>query len=140
MKTFHYGKKVRFGHTDPAGIVFYPRYFEMINEAIEDWFEELGYSFENMHLEHKFGVPLVHVEADFLKPSRIGDELNFTLTPVRLGRSSLVLEIVVKCEREVRLKTTGTLAYVNLSEARAAAWPEGFRAVMEDWLPGEGGE
>ena len=33
-------RKVRFEHCDPAGIVFYPRYFEMINGTVEDWFEE----------------------------------------------------------------------------------------------------
>ncbi|MBY0236971.1 MAG: acyl-CoA thioesterase, partial [Burkholderiaceae bacterium] len=31
---------VRFGHCDPAGIVFYPRYFEMLNALVEDWFTQ----------------------------------------------------------------------------------------------------
>jgi acyl-CoA thioesterase FadM len=31
---------VRFGHCDPATFVFYPRYFEMINSFVEDWFED----------------------------------------------------------------------------------------------------
>jgi 4-hydroxybenzoyl-CoA thioesterase len=29
---------IRFQHTDPAGIVFYPRYFEILGQIIEDWF------------------------------------------------------------------------------------------------------
>ncbi len=29
---------VRFTHTDPAGFVFFPRYFEMIQAVVEDWF------------------------------------------------------------------------------------------------------
>ncbi|CPO21707.1 4-hydroxybenzoyl CoA thioesterase [Bordetella pertussis] len=29
--------EVRFRHCDPAGIVFYPRYFEMINDFVEEW-------------------------------------------------------------------------------------------------------
>ena len=37
---------VRFGHCDPAGIVFFPRYFEMLNELVEDWFAQaLGLPF-----------------------------------------------------------------------------------------------
>jgi len=138
MKEFHYRKKIRFGHTDPAGIVFYPRYFEMVNEAIEDWFEELGYSFEDMHLEHKFGVPLVHVEADFYKPGRIGDELDFCLSVKSVGRSSLVLEINVTCKGEPRLQTTGTLAFINLDLGKAVAWPEDFKSILQGWLS-EGG-
>ena len=31
---------VQFAHCDPAGIVFYARYFEIINEVVEDWFED----------------------------------------------------------------------------------------------------
>ena len=27
-------RKVRFQHCDPAGIVFYPRYFEMLNSVV----------------------------------------------------------------------------------------------------------
>jgi 4-hydroxybenzoyl-CoA thioesterase len=33
-------KRVRFQHCDPAGIVFYPQYFVMIHELMEDWFTE----------------------------------------------------------------------------------------------------
>ena len=32
--------EVRFRHCDPAGIVFYPRYFEMINDFVEEWFDK----------------------------------------------------------------------------------------------------
>ena len=31
---------VRFADCDPAGIVFYPRYMEMFNALVEDWFRE----------------------------------------------------------------------------------------------------
>ena len=34
-KIFERNKRVRFAHCDPAGIVFYPRYFEMLNELVE---------------------------------------------------------------------------------------------------------
>ena len=33
-------QRVRFQHCDPAGIVFYPRYFEMLNATIEEWFDD----------------------------------------------------------------------------------------------------
>ena len=51
-------RKVRFQHCDPAGIVFYPRYFEMINSVVEDWFEEvLQHDFNKLHVESGTGVP-----------------------------------------------------------------------------------
>lgn len=32
---FSYRQKVLFMHYDPAGIVFFPRYFEMMNDCVE---------------------------------------------------------------------------------------------------------
>ena len=37
---------IEFNHCDPAGIVFYPRYFEMTNSVVENFFpDEVGHSF-----------------------------------------------------------------------------------------------
>lgn len=38
--SFESTKLVRFQHCDPAGIVFYPQYFVLFHELIEDWFNE----------------------------------------------------------------------------------------------------
>ena len=40
MSSYQKEVQVRFGHCDPATFVYYPRYFEMLNGFIEDWFEE----------------------------------------------------------------------------------------------------
>ena len=37
---FTYEEKVLFRHCDPAGIVFFPRYFEMINDCVEYFFAD----------------------------------------------------------------------------------------------------
>jgi len=50
LSAFTLQQKVRFQHCDPAGIVFYPRYFEMINATVEEWFaQRLGVPFETLH-------------------------------------------------------------------------------------------
>jgi len=138
MKQFHFSQKVRFGHTDPAGIVFYPRYFEMVSDVIEDWFENLDLSFKEMHTGQKFGVPLVHIEADFKNPSRLGDTLDLYLEFTKLGASSLDFKVTGSCKGKDRFKITGTIAYVNLTEIRAARWPDSFREIMKDWVPATG--
>jgi hypothetical protein len=40
MAAFQREILVRFGHCDAAGWVFYPRYFEMVSDFVEDWFED----------------------------------------------------------------------------------------------------
>ena len=140
MKQFHFSQKVRFGHTDPAGIVFYPRYFEMVSDVVEDWFENLDLPFKDMHTGQKYGVPLVHIEADFKNPSRLGDTLDLYLVFTKLGASSLDFEVAGSCEGEDRFKMSGTIAHVNLTEIKATRWPDDFRKTMQDWLSKDGKE
>ena len=41
---------IEWGQCDAAGIVFYPRYFEMVVQLIEDWFADgLGIDFHALH-------------------------------------------------------------------------------------------
>ena len=40
--SFESQKLVRFQHCDPAGIVFYPQYFVLVHELIEDFARSLG--------------------------------------------------------------------------------------------------
>lgn len=123
---------VEFNHCDPAGIVFYPRYFEMTNSVTENFFAEVvGRSYAQMTMRDGNGVPTVRIEADFRAPSRLGDRLAFTLEVVRLGGSSATFRIVARVGAEVRMEARLTLVWVT-PEGRAAPWPEDMRARLED--------
>ena len=70
---FEIPQKVLFKHCDPAGIVFYPRFFEMINDAVEALFSDmLGWPFEKMHPDS--GVPTAEFKVRFKVPCRQGDQ------------------------------------------------------------------
>ena len=63
---------IRFSHCDPAGIVYFPHYFDMFNGLIEDWYgQELGYDYAELITGRRYGFPFVHIECDFKIPSRI---------------------------------------------------------------------
>lgn len=115
--------KVRFGDVDAAGIVFYPRYFEMLNAAVEDWFASMGLDFRSMHLTHRIGIPTVRLECDFVAPSELGDELTIEITPVRVGRSSCAIDYVVAGRGQVRLTAKAVLVCMNLETRRSVEWP-----------------
>lgn len=56
MKAFKL-QQIFFNHCGSARIVFYPRYFEMINILVEEWFAQvLGMPFEVMHGEMNAAV------------------------------------------------------------------------------------
>ena len=118
-------QKVLFRHCDPAGIVFYPRYFEMLNDLVEAFFDRaLGVSFAVLH--RSGAVPTVAIEATFHAPSRHGDALDFTLEAGTPGRSSLALSMTALCSAERRLSATSTLVHVDAA-GRPAPWPEAIR-------------
>jgi 4-hydroxybenzoyl-CoA thioesterase len=126
-----YARQVRieFNPCDPAGIVFYPRYFEMTNSVCENFFREVvGYSYPAM-MADGIGVPTVRLETEFRAPSRLGDVLDWLLVVEKLGASSVTLRLQARCGSEDRV--TARLVLVWLSpEGRPARWPERIRAVL----------
>ena len=122
--------QIEFNHCDPAGIVFYPRYFEMTNSVVENFFaDEIGRSFAAMHLGGRHnGVPTVHIETDFLAPSRLGDKVTFRLVVTRLGGSSVGVAITGRGGDEVRMRARLTLVWID--NMKAAPWPEDMRARL----------
>ncbi|MDT8857949.1 thioesterase family protein [Paracoccaceae bacterium Fryx2] len=121
---------VEFNHCDPAGIVFYPRYFEMTNSVVENFFAEvLGYPFARISVVEKCGVPTVRIVTDFRAPSRLGDRVGFTLEILRIGGSSVRFLVTARAGEELRLTADLTLVWVT-PEGRAAPWPEEIRAAM----------
>ena len=135
--TFEREFLIRFQHCDPAGIVFYPRYFEMFNEVIEDWFAEaLEMPFQRLHIEQGLGVPIVRADCSFLQASRIGDRLQFSLAVEELGRSSIQLTMRAARGEEVRLDAHLTLVCVVLGdELRSHAIPDDLRHSMLRFVP-----
>lgn len=130
--TFQVTQKVLFKHCDPAGIVFYPRYFEMINDAVEAFFDEVvGHPFETMHRTH--GVPTVNVSASFETASRHGDILDIAVTPTRVGGASLDLTVKATCEEKARFTAQLTLVYVQ-KDMTTLRWPDDMRDVFNAHL------
>jgi len=135
MATFSRARKIRFAHTDAAGIAFYPRYVGMINDFIEDWFGDgLGFDFKHLHIDEKRAVPTVHIEADFVGASRMHDELAFNLNVTKIGTSSIHLKIWATSGGEDRFRMTFVIAHMDMETGKSLPWPGDMRAAMEKWL------
>lgn len=129
--SFTHRHKVGFADVDPAGIVFYPRYFEMINATIEDWFRSIGYGFDQMIMQDGFGVPTATIQVDFKAPSRLDDLVELELQLVRLGRSSIGLQINIQCEGELRAVVQQTLVFIRMEGNKPVRIPDSLRARIE---------
>ena len=139
----HYRRTIpiEFNHCDPAGIVFYARYFEMTNSVCENFFADLvGRSYARIMAEGD-GLPTVRLEAEFRAPSRLGDRLDFALQVTGIGRSSLDVTITAGAEGggEDRLTVRKRLVWIG-PDKRSAPWPDAIRARIEPMLsPAAGG-
>lgn len=126
-----YKQSVMFQHCDPAGIVFYPRYFEMLNAATECWFDErLGCSFARLHGPMQAAVPTARFEIEFERPSRLGDVLEIALRLTRVGRSSSGLSFEAQAGGETRLSAASVLVHVGQPKGRPRPWPDDLRQAL----------
>ena len=126
-------EKVLFRHCDPAGIVFFPRYFEMINDCVEHFFAEtLGWPFEQ--LLQTDGVPTATISTRFRAPSRHGDRLDLALEVTKVGRTSFCYKIEARCDDELRFEAEATIVHLD-GTGRPALWPEAIRRKLEGTGP-----
>ncbi len=123
---------VRFADCDAAGIVFYPRYLEMFNGLVEDWFRDaLHFSFKEIVTNRGWGLPTVHLEVDFVAPSRFDEMLSATLTVRSLGKTSMGLDILFRGpDNQDRVRGKVVLVLINRAPQRAIPWPSDLRARM----------
>ncbi|CAM5202354.1 4-hydroxybenzoyl-CoA thioesterase [Castellaniella defragrans] len=81
---------VEWGDCDPAGIVYYPRYFSMFNASTGQMLE-VAMGCRESEIFRRFGVigiPMVETRANFKRPSAYGDRLRIHTGLKRFGRSS----------------------------------------------------
>ncbi len=91
---FSVQRLVRFSDCDPAGMVFYPQYFVMLNALVEDWFTEgLQVHYADFLGARRLGLPMASLQCDFKAPSRMGETIALHLRLLRQGRSSLTLGV-----------------------------------------------
>ena len=132
MKRFETVFQVRFGHVDPAGIVYYPRIFDYLHDVFEElWEEHVGQRYYHLLLERRIGFPLVRADVDFKKPLRFGDRPLVTVTCFHIGRTSLGLRYRVRESDEVCVHARMTTTCVALDGMRPLPIPPELRARFE---------
>jgi len=104
-------ERIHWGDCDPAGIIYYPNYFEMFDRCTTSLLEQaIGMNKRDYLIAYDFsGHPCVQTRGRFLLPTRFGDDVVVESTIANIGRSSF--------EVHHRLTKDGKLA-VEGSETR----------------------
>jgi 4-hydroxybenzoyl-CoA thioesterase len=128
-------RKIRFSHCDPAGIVYFVNFFDMVSGAVEDWFgEALGWTFNEMHLQRRVGFPIVNTGCEFFKPCHLGDRLELELAIAKLGSSSIEFEVTGRVAGEEKFRARHKVAMMSLDTQRALPIPMDLREKMQPFV------
>jgi len=84
---------VEWGDCDPAGIVYFPRFFEYFDACTNALFERAGFPKPEMLKKYGLlGIPLVEASAQFYVPASFGETVAVETQIVEWGGSSFRVE------------------------------------------------
>lgn len=139
MSSLVYEKKmrIRWNHCDPAGIVYHPQYFVILNNVMEEFFRDCtGLSYEDS-LVKKMGFPIVGIKCDFCTPSRCGDECVVKLWIESIGNTSVRFAMTIFAGDECRvacIETAVCAAAAPNGGIEKCEIPADIRARLEAYL------
>jgi len=125
--------RVRFGDTDPYGIVYFVSYFRYLHRAIEEFLRALGLAPEETfrNTAEGFGLPIAEAWARFRRPSRYGDLLRIDTRIQEIRTRAIIFRFDFFPETGEELLAEGTATLVAIGpDWRPRSLPERLRAAL----------
>jgi len=125
--------RVRFGDTDPYGIVYFVSYFRYLHRAIEEFLRALGLAPEETfrNTAEGFGLPIAEAWARFRRPSRYGDLLRIDTRIQEIRTRAIIFRFDFFPETGEELLAEGTATLVAIGpDWRPRRLPERLRAAL----------
>jgi len=89
---FHWPVRVYYEDTDAQGVVYYANYFRFLERARTEWLRDLGVDMVALMTEERRIFVVAEVQARFLAPARLNDQLIVTAQLTSLSRVSFDIE------------------------------------------------
>ena len=85
--------RIEWGDCDPAGIVYFPRFFEYFDACTNALFEKAGFrKAEMLKAYGLLGIPMIDTRAQFYVATSFGETVAIETRIVEWGRSSFQVE------------------------------------------------
>lgn len=129
-------RRISFGDTDAAGIVYTVRFFDFAMGAIEAWFREIyGHDWYELNTELRMGSPFVRIEMDILAPLAPPQILDSTVLVEKIGRSSLTFRVLGRDQAGTEIyRSRYVCAVIRHEPMRAVSIPPVPRARIEAYM------
>lgn len=95
MKLYETTEFIEFSQTDPAGILFFSRSFEIYHRSLEKWVSnKMGW--DRFFTNPDFAFPIVHSESNYFSPCFAGNSVQVELKLESIGERSFSLSSTIK--------------------------------------------
>ena len=120
--------RVYYEDTDMAGIVYYANYLRYIERGRSDWVRGLGID-QNAMKAQGLVFAVRRVEADYLLPARLDDELVVETEVVQVTGARLVMDQVVRRGKDRLFHAIVTVVVIN-ETGQPARMPANIRQML----------
>ncbi|MCG7573091.1 tol-pal system-associated acyl-CoA thioesterase [Phaeobacter sp. CNT1-3] len=120
--------RVYYEDTDMAGIVYYANYLKFIERGRSEWVREIGIDQNEMKAEG-FVFAVRRVEADYLAPAKLDDELIVTTEVAQVTGARLVMDQWVMCQGKALFHAVVTVIMMN-EDGQPARMPANIRQMV----------
>jgi 1,4-dihydroxy-2-naphthoyl-CoA hydrolase len=129
--------RIQLHDTDAAGILFFANQFRIVHDVYERFMGRLGFGFRDRFEKRDFIIPIVHAEADFSRPLRVGDDIEITLSVGRVGQTSFILNYHLT-DLEGRTVGKAVTVHVTIDPDTGVKidLPDAFRRKLAEWDQG----
>ena len=128
---------VRFGDTDPYGVVYFASYFRYCHHGIEEFLRHVGLPpatvFRNQ--EEGFGLPVVGATCDFYRPVWYGETMVLLVSVLKVSNRAVTFGFRFHRPGKEELLAMGQATVVAIgSDWLSRALPERVREAVAPFL------
>lgn len=128
---------IRFGDTDPYGVVYFASYFRYCHHGIEELMRHVGCPPEKYFrdLDRGFGLPIVGASCDFFRPAKYGDPLRLRVGVFKMSLRSITFAFYFFIEGRPDVVGRGHASMVAIDRTwRSCQLPEELRRALEGYI------
>jgi YbgC/YbaW family acyl-CoA thioester hydrolase len=126
-------KNIFLKDTDATGVLYFSQQLKLALEVFEEFLAINGLSLRTLIDERSFLLPIVHTEADFFAPIRVGDSVDIELKLSRLGCKSFHLSYQFYSSMESKLVGSAITVHVFISKesGQSIPIPQEFLSLLQ---------
>jgi O-succinylbenzoic acid--CoA ligase len=129
---YTYSTTIRLHDTDAAAVIYFASLFRIMHDSFEDFLDQSGLPIQSIISGKQFAMPIVHAEANYLAPIKLGDQIDIQLSLKNRGQHSFTIQYTMLNDSGKRVATGSTThVTINVIKGNKIALPDEILKVIE---------